>query len=91
MEFFDVLSYCLNFILIPFGIIIFLSLLIDINKMDYIKKKVFLIQVIFLISSISSLYYFNIKFHNFIILIILLTFESFDALIYYKELINSNP
>lgn len=91
MEFFDVLSYFLNFILIPFGIIIFLSLLIDINKMDYIKKKVFLIQVIFLISSISSLYYFNIKFHNFIILIILLTFESFDTLIYYKELINSNP
>lgn len=88
MEIFDVLSYCLNFILIPFGVIIFLVLLKDINKMDYIKKKVLFVQIIFSISSISALYYFNIKFHNFIILIILLTLESFDVFIYYKELIN---
>lgn len=74
--------------IIPFGVIIFLALLKDINKMDYIKKKVLFVQIIFSISSISSLYYFNIKFHNFIILIILLTLESFDVFIYYKELIN---
>lgn len=71
--------------IIPFGVIIFLALLKDINKMDYIQKKVLFVQIIF---SISSLYYFNIKFHNFIILIILLTLESFDVFIYYKELIN---
>ena len=88
MEIFDVLSYCLNFMIIPFGVIIFLALLKDINKMDYIQKKVLFVQIIFSISSISSLYYFNIKFHNFIILIILLTLESFDVFIYYKELIN---
>lgn len=74
--------------IIPFGVIIFLALLKDINKMDYIQKKVLFVQIIFSISSISSLYYFNIKFHNFIILIILLTLESFDVFIYYKELIN---
>lgn len=54
--------------IIPFGVIIFLALLKDINKMDYIQKKVLFVQIIFSISSISSLYYFNIKFHNFIIL-----------------------
>jgi hypothetical protein len=74
--------------IIPFGVIIFLAPLKDINKMDYIQKKVLFVQIIFSISSISSLYYFNIKFHNFIILIILLTLESFDVFIYYKELIN---
>lgn len=88
MEIFDVLSYFLNFMIIPFGVIIFLVLLKDINKMDYIQKKVLFVQIIFSISSISALYYFNIKFHNFIILIILLTLESFDVFIYYKELIN---
>lgn len=88
MEIFDVLSYFLNFMIIQFGVIIFLALLKDINKMDYIQKKVLFVQIIFSISSISSLYYFNIKFHNFIILIILLTLESFDVFIYYKELIN---
>lgn len=88
MEVFDILGYCVNFILIPIGFLMLLCILIDFNKMDYIQKKVLFVQITFSISSISALYYFNIKFHNFIILIILLTLESFDVFIYYKELIN---
>lgn len=88
MEVFDILGYCVNFILIPIGFLMLLCILIDFNKMDYIQKKVLFVQIIFSISSISALYYFNIKFNNFIILIILLTLESFDVFIYYKELIN---
>jgi len=81
MEIFDILGYCVNFILIPLGVLILLCIPIDINKIDYIRKKILLVQVIFSISSISALYYFNIKFHNFIITIILLIFESFYTLI----------
>ena len=91
MEVFDILGYCLNFILIPIGFLMLLCILIDFNKMDYITKKILFVQIVFLFSLIPALYYFNIKFHNFIISIILLAFESFYAsIISPKELRNPN-
>ena len=88
MEFLNLFCKVSKFMLIIPGFFIFIDIIRKINEIDYIRKKILLIQTIFSISSISSLYYFNIKFHNFIILIILLTLESFDVFIYYKELIN---
>lgn len=41
MEVFDILGYCVNFILIPIGFLMLLCILIDFNKMDYITKKDF--------------------------------------------------
>lgn len=54
MEIFDILGYCVNFILIPLMVLILLCIPIDINKIDYIRKKILLVQVIFSISSISA-------------------------------------
>ncbi len=91
MEVFDILGYCINFILIPIGFLMLLCILMDFNKMNYITKKILFIKIVFSFSSIPALYYFNIKFHNFIISIILLAFESFYALIIsHKELVNPN-
>ena len=43
------------------NLFILLNIIIKLNRIDYIKRKVLFVQIIFSISSISSLYYFNIK------------------------------
>lgn len=88
MEFLNLFCKVSKFMLIIPGFFIFIDIIRKINEIDYIRKKILLIQTIFLVLTVCSLNYFNIKFNDFIILIILLTLESFDVFIYYKELIN---
>ena len=68
-------------LIIP-GFFIFIDIIRKINEIDYIRKKILLIQTIFLVLTVCSLNYFNIKFNDFIITIILLIILPFDLLIY---------
>lgn len=82
MEFLNLFCKVSKFMLIIPGFFIFLDIIRKINEIDYIRKKILLIQIIFLILTVSSIYYFNIKFNDFIITTILLIILPFDLLIY---------
>lgn len=82
MEFLNLFCKVFKFMLIIPGFFIFLDIIRKINEIDYIRKKILLIQVIFLVLTVCSLNYFNIKFNDFIITTILLIILPFDLLIY---------
>lgn len=71
-----------KFMLIIPGFFIFIDIIRKINEIDYIRKKILFIQTIFLVLTVCSLNYFNIKFNDFIITTILLIILPFDLLIY---------
>lgn len=82
MEFLNLFCKVSKFMLIIPGFFIFIDIIRKINEIDYIRKKILLIQIIFLVLTVSSIYYFNIKFTDFIITIILMIILPFDLLIY---------
>ena len=82
MEFLNLFCKVSKFMLIIPGFFIFLDIIRKINEIDYIRKKILLIQIIFLVLTVSSIYYFNIKFTDFIITTILMIILPFDLLIY---------
>ena len=82
MEFLNLFWKVSKFMLIIPGFFIFIDIIRKINEIDYIRKKILLIQTIFLVLTVCSLNYFNIKFNDFIITIILLIILPFDLLIY---------
>lgn len=83
MEFLNLFCKVSKFMLIIPGFFIFLDIIRKINEIDYIRKKILLIQIIFfLVLTVSSIYYFNIKFTDFIITTILMIILPFDLLIH---------
>lgn len=82
MEFLNLFCKVFKFMLIIPGFFIFLDIIRKINEIDYVRKKILLIQTIFLVLTVCSLNYFNIKFNDFIITTILLIILPFDLLIY---------
>lgn len=82
MEFLNLFCKVSKFMLIIYGFFIFIDIIRKINEIDYIRKKILLIQIIFLVLTVSSIYYFNIKFTDFIITTILMIILPFDLLIY---------
>lgn len=82
MEFLNLFCKVFKFMLIIPGFFIFIDIIRKINEIDYIRKKILLIQMIFLVLIVCSIYYFNIKFADFIITTILLIILPFDLLIY---------
>lgn len=82
MEFLNLFCKVSKFMLIIPGFFIFIDIIRKINEIDYIRKKILLIQTIFLVLTVCSLNYFNIKFNDFIITTILLIILPFDLLIY---------
>ena len=88
MEFLNLFCKVSKFMLIIPGFFIFIDIIRKINEIDYIRKKILLIQVIFLVLTVSSIYYFNIKFTDFIIITILLIILPFDLLIYAEYIID---
>ena len=82
MEFLNLFCKVSKFMLIIPGFFIFIDIIRKINEIDYIEKKILLIQTIFLVLTVCSLNYFNIKFNDFIITTILLIILPFDLLIY---------
>lgn len=82
MEFLNLFCKVSKFMLIIHGFFIFIDIIRKINEIDYIRKKILLIQTIFLVLTVCSLNYFNIKFNDFIITTILLIILPFDLLIY---------
>ncbi len=82
MEFLNLFCKEFKFLLIIPGFFIFLDIIKKINEIDYIRKKILLIQTIFLVLIVCSMNYFNIKFDDFIITTILLIILPFDLLIY---------
>lgn len=82
MEFLNLFCKVSKFMLIIPGFFIFIDIIRKINEIDYIGKKILLIQTIFLVLTVCSLNYFNIKFNDFIITTILLIILPFDLLIY---------
>ena len=82
MEFLNLFCKEFKFMLIIPGFFIFLDIIRKINEIDYIRKKILLIQTIFLVLTVCSLNYFNIKCNDFIITTILLIILPFDLLIY---------
>lgn len=82
MEFLNLFCKVFKFMLIIPGFFIFIDIIKKSNEIDYIRKKILLIQVIFLVLTVSSIYYFNIKFTDFIITTILMIILPFDLLIY---------
>ena len=65
MEFLNLFCKVSKFMLIIPGFFIFIDIIRKINEIDYIRKKILLIQTIFLVLTVCSINYFNIKFHNF--------------------------
>ena len=82
MEFLNLFCKGFKFLLIIPGFFIFLDIIMKINEIDYIRKKILLIQTIFLVLIVCSMNYFNIKFNDFIITTILLIILPFDLLVY---------
>lgn len=82
MEFLNLFCKVSKFMLIIPGFFIFIDIIRKINEIDYIRKKILLIQIIFLVLTVCSIYYFNIKFTDFIITTILMIILPFDLLIY---------
>lgn len=82
MEFLNLFCKVSKFMLIIPGFFIFIDIIRKINEIDYIRKKILLIQTIFLVLTVCSLNYFNIKFNDFIITTILLIILPFNLLIY---------
>lgn len=79
----------LNFIIILTFFLFFLNILLRINIMNYIQKKIFLYQILFFPSLCFSLYYFNIEINPYIIIIISLIVILFDFIIYGETLENN--
>lgn len=79
----------LNFIIILTFFCLFFNILLRINILNYIQKKIFLYQILFFPSLCFSLYYFNIEINPYIIDIISLIVILFDLIIY-GEILEDN-
>lgn len=79
-------GYAYAFVIMDLCII--LSVITKFNKIDYKKKKFLLSQIIILILTIFSIYFYDTTFDTFIIIIMLSIVVPLNWLIYSKEITN---
>lgn len=88
MKFLNLFCQGYEYALITIDICVILNVITKFNEIDYKKKKFLLCQIILLILSIFSIYFYDTIFDNFMIIIMLSIVVPLNWLMYSEEITN---